>query len=870
MIAHLKGMAVVAVMLLTLLSCGGGKKKYVIGVSQCSTDIWREKLNDEMRSSAYLHDNVTLKVLSAKDDSRLQMKQINAFVDEGVDLLVVAPNQSNSVTPAVERAYDKGIPVILFDRKTNSEKYTALIGADNVRIGHIMGEFIAKESGGRGTVVEITGLKGSSPAAERHRGFVSALRSYPGIKLLASGSGTWLESSGEEVMDSLIRSGIRQIDYVFAHNDRMALGARTAARTHGLGDIKYVGIDGLPSKRGGMRMVRDSVLEASLVYPTEGDKVLELAMNILEKRPFRRINHNTPKMITRFNADIAIAQAEDMARVSGRLEKMRGKTDLYLTQYNHQKVYLALSGVILVLMFVLFMAVYRVILIKRRMAEDTAEAKLAFFTGVSHDFRTPLTLIADPVARLMKDGGLKAPQLRLLEIIKKNSDIMQRLVGEILDFRKVQNGSMKLDIGRFDLARSVTLWTDSFRPQAEAKEITVSCEASGSLEIEADELKTERIVYNLLSNAIKYNRSGGSVKVSVRRSEATAVITVADTGIGVSRDMARHVFDRFFMVNASAEGGTGIGLALVKAFAELHGGSVALSSREGSGSVFTVTLPVKSKHGAAAETGAKAKEIGSGVEMITSVEGDGGRFTVLVVDDNKDMRDYVAELLAAKYDVKCAADGREGLDVCMKTVPDVVVSDVMMPVMDGLEMCRRIKGETATSHIPVIMLTAKSMEEQRAEGYDCGADAYITKPFSSSVLLARIRNLIDGRRRMREIWAGKDTGGNRPSDPDMRFMHDFREVVSRHLADSGLSVETVAAGVGLSRVQLYRKVKHITGASPVEVIRITRLKQADSMLKTTSKTVSEISYEVGFSSPSYFSKCFKDYYGIMPQEARKV
>lgn len=865
-------MATVVMALLVLLSsCGGGKKRYVVGVSQCSEDMWREKLNDEMRSSAYLYDNLTLKLLSAKDDSRLQMKQIDAFIDEGVDLLIVAPNQSNSVTPAVERAYDSGIPVILFDRKTSSEKYTAFIGADNVKLGYIMGEFIARKLGGRGSVVEITGLKGSSPAAERHRGFVGALRAYPGIRLLASGSGTWLENSGKEVMDSLISSGITDVDYVFAHNDRMALGARKAAMARGMGgDIKYVGIDALPSPKGGMRMVRDSVLEVSLTYPTEGDKVLELAMNILEKRPFKRINHNTPKLITPLNADVAIAQAEDMSRMSRKLEKMRGKTDLYLSRYNHQKVYLALSVVILVLVFVLFSVVYRVILIKRRMAEETAEAKLSFFTNVSHEFRTPLTLIADPVSRLMKEGDLKAPQRHLLQIIKKNTDIMQRLVGEILDFRKVQNGSMKLAVERFDLARAVALWTDSFRPQAEAKDITLGCETPDSLEIEADRLKTERIVYNLVSNAIKYNRGGGSVKVSVRREALAAVIAVADTGIGISHDTARHVFDRFFTANASAEGGTGIGLALVKAFAELHGGSVTLSSNVGRGSVFTVTLPLESKRDTAMKTSVKAEDSGSGVEMITSVSGGGERFTALVVDDSKDMRDYIAELLAPSYDVKCAADGREGLDVCMKTVPDVVVCDVMMPVMDGLEMCRRIKGETATSHIPVILLTAKSMEESRAEGYDCGADAYITKPFSGGVLLSRIRNLIDGRRRLHEIWAGTSDEGKKSSDPDMRFMHDFREVVSRHLADSELSVETVAAGVGLSRVQLYRKVKHITGASPVEVIRITRLKQAGTMLKTTSKTVQEISYEVGFSSPSYFSKCFKDYYGIMPQEARKV
>ena len=242
---------------------------------------------------------------------------------------------------------------------------------------------------------------------------------------------------------------------------------------------------------------------------------------------------------------------------------------------------------------------------------------------------------------------------------------------------------------------------------------------------------------------------------------------------------------------------------------------------------------------------------------------------MLVVDDNIEVRQYVTSLLQGDYDVAQASDGKEGLAVALKNVPDIIVCDVLMPVMDGLEMCRRVKQATATSHVPVVLLTSQALEEQRAEGYDCGADAYITKPFSSRVLLSRVRNLLAGRKRLKYVYSSTETvHAEEPTDADGRFMADFRHIVEERLADSDLTVETVSAALGLSRVQMYRKVKQLTGQSPVELIRVTRLKRAEHLLKTTDKTVSEISYEVGFSSPSYFSKCFRDQFGRAPGDVR--
>lgn len=887
------------------LACTSGKKTYVIGVSQCSEDSWRMKLNDELRDATYLHDNVELHVVSADDNDKHQIRQINAFMKEDVDLLIVSPNQMNTVTPAIDRAYDSGIPVVLFDRKTDSGKYTAFVGADNEKIGRTIGEYIATRLGGKGTVVEIRGLEGSSPAIERHKGFVSAIRKYPGIRLLASESGTWLQRSGDSVAAKMFARGIVP-DYVFGQNDRMAHGAWLAARRCGLeGRIRFVGIDALPGEGGGIELVRDGVLDASYIYPTRGNIVMQQALSILEGRPYERDLYMKAALVTKDNAETMLMQAEEMSHISDQLEKLHGRVDFFFTQYSHQKVYFLLCAIILLLVIVAFAAFYRMVMVRRRMERETAEAKMAFFTDMSHDLRTPLTLIADPVERILDDENLTGRQRHMLGIVRRNAALLLKLVGEILDLRKIQGGKMDLTVTEFNLADAVRLWVDDFKPLAASYEVTIVQKADGDLTVKADYYKVERICYNLISNSLKYNRKGGTVTVEAVRRGGSVEITVADTGVGIPKDVVSRVFDKFYRVRGGGSG-TGVGLAVVKAFAELHGGRVSVKSVEGEGSEFKVELPQKvenailstpdtlSKHPEGREPdmqkqrkawiedvdddidgnrqGMSSTLTSGGLGYVAEPDGtSASRPLALVVDDNADVREYVAHLLGGEYDVRQAADGKEGLGMALKTVPDLIVCDVKMPVMDGLEMCRRVKAETATSHVPVILLTSNAQENQRAEGYDCGADAYITKPFSSKVLLSRVRNLLENRKRLKYVYAsGADDEAKDAADPDSRFMADFGRVVRERMSDSSLSVETISSALGLSRVQMYRKVKQLTGQSPVEIIRVTRLKKAEHLLKSTKMTVSEISYDVGFSSPSYFSKCFKDYFGCQPGEMRET
>ena len=854
-------------------------KKYVIGVSQCSEDIWRDKLNNELVMSTYQHDNVTLKFASANDNDRLQKQQIEQFIKEGVNLLIVSPNQIHTISSVIDKAYDAGIPVILFDRKTDSRKYTAFIGADNYEAGHEIGYFIGQQLEGKGNIAEICGLQASSPAIERNRGFMDALKNYPDIKVVARGYGDWIKESGVTAMDSILVQSKESFQYVFAQNDRMALGALQSIKKHKVKGIKIVGIDALPVPGGGMENVRDGNLEASYIYPTRGDSVMQLALNILEKKPYKRDNYLKGALVTKANANVLLMQNEEMNKQTARLNALHGKVDTYLVQYNHQKMYIVLFSIILLLLIGIMVYIYRTILMKRRIEEEANKAKLQFFTNISHELRTPLTLIADPVNYIIHDDNLNSQQRSMLQIVQRNVLVLTQLVSEILDFRKVQNGKMELRLSDFNLTESMKQWIKLFSASAQKKHITISMDAPDTIMLRADQDKIERICYNLLSNALKYTSEGGEISLMAKEEGGRVMISVADNGCGISSDELPYIFDRFYQAK-NAGRGTGIGLAIVKAFTELHHGEVSATSIEGKGSTFTIHIPVRQKGevtnqptekieqlvepSSAEEVPNQARHID---ELIQPYQTD--KPEVLIIDDNIDIRTYLRSVLSEKYNVSEAADGKVGLELARKIVPDIVLSDIMMPVMDGLAFCQQLKTDKAISHIPVILLTARSLDEQRAEGYEHGADAYLSKPFSLRLLLSRIDNLIESRKKLNQTWSKgveDDEIGNISNEIDKSFLKQLRKIIQENLANSDLSVEQIGDEIGLSRVQLYRKVKALTGYSPVEIVRKARLTRARHLLQTTERTVSEVAYAVGFSTPSYFSKCYKDEFGENPKK----
>lgn len=920
--------------LVLLGSCSKQPKKFVIGVSQCSEDVWRDKLNDELKTSEYLNDSIIVKLASSNDDNVLQNKQVNQFIDEGVDLLIISPNQLSAISKAVERAHDKGIPVILYDRKTNSGKYTAFIGCDNYTIGNSMGKFVAQQLQGHGRVVEISGLEGSSPAMERHRGFMDAIKPYPGIQVVASEGGNWKEEGGIKAMKRILKK-TQDFDYVFAHNDRLAWGAYVAVQQMGVKrNYKYTGVDGMATEGGGLELVRDGIFEASYLYPTKGDEVIALAMKILKRQPYKRDNYMSSSIITKANAELTLMEARDAERQARNLKTLHKQVDRYLADYNSQKIMLVGLGLFLFVCLVASTMVFRGYVIKAKLNEKLAKtndelkrvngelevkneelkrlneevmelthSRLVFFTNISHELRTPLTLIADPVEMLLEDSGIKGKSRELLKMVKRNAIALQQLVSSILDFRKIQNGKMDLKLYRFDIVKALTMWVGDFQLTAERKHIKLHLNMENlkeNHEMVADKEKMARVVFNLLSNALKYTPTGGDIFVSLEDEGEKLRLHVRDTGKGIEKEETAKIFERFFQAKGAASG-TGIGLALVKSFVELHMGEVWVESELGKGSDFIVEIPRKqavdeqvihidddsvdnSVNASVSNCNYAADE--SVLQYIDDGERKCGKVqqlvsentnkpTVLVIDDNNDIRQYEHTLLQDSYIVLEAADGKEGLEVAKREVPDLVICDVMMPVMNGLQFTEQLKTHTATSHIPVIMLTAKNLEEHRAEGYEHGADSYITKPFHSKVLLARIENLLKQRKLLKHLFQGskeveQEIAESHLEDRDKQFLKQLHSIIQKNLSDSEFGVEDIGKQIGLSRVQLYRKVKAMTGSSVVDLLRKARLAKAKRLLESRSMSVSEVAYDVGFSAPSYFTKCFKDEFGMLPGDVGNV
>lgn len=903
-IQHFAYIAALMAALALLASCAGGKKRYVIGVSQCSEDVWREKLNQELRVAALYYNNMDLDIASANDDVRLQTDQINRFVDKGVDLLIVAPGQV-SISPAIDRAYEKGIPVIIFDRRTRSNKYTAYIGADNREIGESMGEYLAGALPKGGRVVELCGLSSSSPAIERAEGFDSVVAVRPSIDIVAKLHADWTEQGGFRAMDSLLRSPHPDFDCLFAHNDRMAMGARRAAQEHGLDlqRIRFCGIDAMPQKGAGLELVKDGTLFASYIYPTRGDEVMRLAMNILEGKSYQRENRLSSALVTRDNARVLLMQNDETMRQQDHLATLRSRIDKAADDFNTQRGYLLVLLFFVVLLVVACGLAVRAYVAKarinrqlnasmdqqRQMTEEMermTQTQLQFFTNVSHELRTPLTLIAGPTDQLLEDDTVQGAHRMMLEMVRRNTRILIQLVGEILDFRKVQNNKVHLHLNRFALQRELATWANDFRAVAARRKITIDVDASEVRQdavIIADRDKLEHIYFNLMSNALKYTPEGGRITTALSYDGKQYVLSVSDTGKGIEAEALPHLFDRFFQARG-AVGGTGIGLSLVKAYVDLHHGDIRVESNEGEGTRFFISLPAAQPgYDPAKDREARpvaerelvddsyvpedinAKEA---ADRITNAEDfDADRPLVLIIDDNNGMRAYLRSILKDRYNVSEAADGSQGLEKARHEVPKLIVCDVMMPVMDGLEFTRQLKEDIATSHIPVVLLTARSLPEQREKGYETGADSYLTKPFSGQVLLSRIDNLLRSRTLLRSLFSGDKAEAaeeERLCSQDKTFVTRLREIIQQHLADSDFSVERLGEEIGLSRVQLYRKVKVLTGKTPVELLRKARLMKARTMVTTTDRSIAEIAYATGFTSPSYFNKCFKDEFGVSP------
>lgn len=939
--------------ILMLGSCAE-EKKYRIGVSQCSSDDWRDKMNEEMLREIMLHEDATIEIRSANDDNERQIADIRYFADNNFDAIICSPIEAKAITPVIKEVYQQGIPVIIFDRDIEGDTYTARISTDNEAIGRMAGSYVAAKypnpDGSPIKVLELSGNFGSSPTNGRHSGFFEALGDRA-ILLNSPVTGKWNREDAARATDSLLRI-FPDVDLIYAHNDRMAIGASEVATNMGFGQVPVIGVDAAPNI--GIKAVADSVIDATFLYPTEGHLPVQTALRILHgEQVEKEIVLPATSAVDRSNADILLVQNNALIEETGKMKELKNRIDDYWTRHSAQTslfyASLAILALVLLSLFLLLRAYWtrrrnqelledknrllfetgeeqkRLAEAHKKMAQKQIElneqlqeamgAKLTFYTNVSHDLRTPLTLIVDPVEQLAKADNLTEKQRRLIRLADKNVKILRRLINQILDFRKYENGRLELNLAEVDFNGVLSEYVDSFKEIARSRDLKLIYKPGDPLTLAVDPEKMERIFFNLISNAVKYTPQNGTITISYRAEGDKLIACVADTGIGIPREELGNIFERFFMVDSVHPHGSGIGLSLVKAFVELHEGSITVESQVEKGSVFTITLPIRhiadtavvpakqitdadvqaelaiinpspetSPRGAAPESAETPAHRDATEESPEDSAPE--RRRLLVVDDNADIRALVRELLGDEYEIFEAVNGKEGVAKAARLVPDLVVCDIMMPVMDGFECCRRIKNELSTSHIPVLMLTACSMDQQRVEGYESGADGYVSKPFSSDVLRARVRSLISNRRRIQEIYGSQASLGTLPAtgasspakgageaagipaDLDNEFYARFLEVFNREIGNPDLSIEQVAAELGLGHSQFYRKIKALTNYTPVELMRQLRLKRARTLLTTTSRSISEIAYEVGFSSPAYFTKCYRSAFGETPTTLR--
>lgn len=900
---------------ITIIACSNsGARKWRIGISQCSSDDWRTEMNNEIERVMMFHDDVDFEIRSAEDDNERQISDIRYFIDNGFDLIIAAPNEAAPITPIIAEAYDKGIPVITFDREVIGDKYTAHFEVDNYGLGKTAGKYAKSLANSQGDlkIIEIQGVGDMSPTQKRSQGFKDEIKNCPNAKIVASVYGNWNDDIAARLMDSLL--GIHpEVNMVYAHNDRMAISASRVARRKGRNDIKYLGIDG--STEIGIKGVADSLIDATFLYPTEGDSLIHLAFDILDGKPYQR-NVLIPALsaVDHSNADIILEQRRLKNNEIRKIVALKGEMDDFLSQYSAQTYMLyasivALVSILLLLFFILrahwqnkkhkqiLMDQNRQLEEQRdiqeslyRQLDDATKSKLTFYTNVSHDLRTPLTLVGEPVDQLIENPDMpKEARLNLLKLARKNIKVLKRLITQILDFRKFESGNMSISLKEANLGILIEEWVESFAAVARRRHIRLTWDIAGEKNLTSaiDVEKMERVFFNLLSNAMKYTPDNGEISVKCFREADSIIISVADSGIGIAEKDLPHIFDNFYRVDSLHPDGSGIGLSLTKAFVELHGGKINVESKYGEGSVFTVSIPVNHVDENLTTDAVYITE----QEILSELDKDEIQLerkpldpekpTLLVIDDNKDIQKLIEGILSADYNIITADNGKAGLKMATKYVPDIIICDVMMPVLDGLQCCRILKEEVSTSHIPVLMLTACALDEQRVSGYESGADAYLSKPFSGAILRARCANLINNRRRIMDLLqenktdrqdkpekTNKKEPTSLPTDIESEFYAEFLAIVNEELSNPNLTIDDLAGRMRLSQSQFTRKIKSLTNYTPVEIIRKLRMARARKLILSTDKTLSEIAYEVGFASPAYFSKCFKDEFGESASELR--
>ncbi|CUM98298.1 hybrid sensor histidine kinase/response regulator transcription factor [Parabacteroides distasonis] len=874
--------------LIVLCGCtsSGKQKRHVIGLSQCMLDdAWREAMINDMRIEASNYDDVEIIIKDAQNNNETQIQQIRDLIRQKVDVLIISPYQSEPITAVAEEAYRAGIPTIITDRKVNTDQYTSFVGANNYEIGLAAGNYAAHYLPPNAIILEIWGLTQTSPAQERHKGFVDALREREELSFRKI-EGQWLVDTARMELRKLEHP--EQIDFVYAHNDMMAIAAREyfmAWDSIRGRDLRIIGVDAVAGA--GLEAVEDGRINASFLYPTGGEQVIRTAMRIIQGEPVDKFIPLRTAPVDHQSARTLLLQADQLQKYKQRIEAQRSRIDglsdrFYFLRNSLGVISLLMIGFIALSIYAFYInrkmrqANRKLISLNAEMKEMTAQ-KLQFFTNVSHEVRTPLTLILAPLDRLIVSLR-ESPYASDLGLIQKNANRLLRVINQILDFRKVEGKQEKLAVREIDLVPFVGEIKSYFDSMASVRAISYTITSSMkqcTLWIDPDLL--EKVFFNLLSNAFKFTPEGGSVRIELTEEGGRVFIRVIDTGSGIRPANLPHLFDRFYTEDRSM--GTGIGLHLVKEYIDMHGGETRVESEPGQRTTFTVCLRKGKAHFEDSDLmetpvshqayEASRLDDSETKEMLSKTY----PYTILITEDDDEVRGFLERELSLHFKIRTVANGKDALRVLEEEEISLVVSDVMMPEMNGFELCRTIKSQLPFSHISVILLTALTDERQRIFGITGGADDYIQKPFHTDYVKIKIIHLLQERQKLRERLLEKLRDNKLLlSEPekvesiDDTFLRKFAEQIEAVYADPEYNVEKLSETLGLSRGHLHRKIKELTGTAPVEFLRTYRLNKATQLLRQNAYTVSEVAYRTGFSSPAYFSKCFKAVYGVTPTE----
>jgi ABC-type sugar transport system substrate-binding protein/DNA-binding response OmpR family regulator/nitrogen-specific signal transduction histidine kinase len=881
-------------------------KKIRIGFSQAmTTDEWRRQMNQSMIVEASLHPETELTIKDARNSVKQQISDIEKLISDKVDILLVSPIEAQPLDAVIKKALNSGIPVIAIDRKTDNEDFTAFIGADNIEVGRNAAKYILANTTGDVHIVEVTGAHASSPAYERNLGFRQMTDLNPRLKIIQNISGDWELPSAKSQLKQLLKEQ-KKVDYIFSHNDRMALGAWEATKEMGMEKkIKIIGVDALNTPNGGIELVKNGALAATILYPNGGNEAIKLAITIYNREPFAKNNILNTIVVDRNNAEIIENQMDKVDQQQKVIEGQLHAIEVQEEEFSSQKHLVRLLSFFLITILALALySVYSTISLKKKkqqlegfnqtvtrqkneleaMAEEARrnnEAKFSFFTGLSHEFKTPLTLIISYAESLIENEKVKGTKLmEEMKLIYTNSNRLLRLINQLLDFRKIEERKFTLLASRTNIYDFTLALMANFKAEAVRRniEFIVACDNRGT-DVFIDRGLMDKVYFNLLSNAFKFTPDNGKIKIVIKETASHVKIMFRDSGIGIPEPELPQVFNPFFKASNNTKNSSGIGLNIAREFVTLHKGELEVKSLHGT--EFILSLHKGTNHLLATEINRQDEDVKAGLLKIqdflisetdvpTLVEkrAKEERYSLLIIEDHPDLVNFLGNKLGTDYNVT-TSDGSDAVSIALGSIPDVIICDINLKDTDGFEISRIIKKDLRTSHIPVLMLTALSNKESMLKGLQAGVDAYLTKPFSLSVLQRSLETLLFNREKLRYYYTNniyKVNPETRFGNLEQDFITKMNAIIAKNLEDPKFSVEELAEKMLVSRVQLYRKVKAILGINISDHINNIKLERASEMLKGGNMNVSEVAYALGYSSPNYFSTAFKNKYGISPKD----